>query len=145
MVGKLSSSISLKDYWKEMSLTGWDVLWVVRWRTLTLLGFHSYRKSKSLQRLCPGALPGRHLSLRHHRHCLHHEEDGHVLGWSLQVRTGRVLCAGFPCSCRHGKRRVGNHSKVDYDYFTLFTGGWVFSGLFKDWRTQFCNLAWILP
>lgn len=43
------------------------------------------RESQGLQQSSPSPLPGRHLPLSHHRHCLYNEEDGPVPGRGLPV------------------------------------------------------------
>lgn len=99
------SAISLRNYWREQCVSRWDLLWVIRWKEVhgskisllttvvlvTLLEFDARRESQGLQWSCPGALLSGHLSLGHHCHRLHHEEDGHVLRRSLQVRAGTRL------------------------------------------------------
>ena len=103
--------------------------------------FDSYRESKSLQWMCPCALLGRDLPLRHHRHRLHHEEDGYVLGWSLQVRTGTCpvwVASPLTWIMRRYERwwpRLFN---------TLYR--WINFEMFQGWRKMyFYNLALILP
>ena len=103
--------------------------------------FDSYRESKSLQWMCPCALLGRDLPLRHHRHRLHHEEDGYVLGWSLQVRTGTCpvwVASPLTWIMRRYERwwpRLFN---------TLYR--WLNFWMFQGWRKMyFYNLALILP
>lgn len=96
--------------------------------------------------MCPGALLGGDLPLRHHRHCLHHEADGHVLGRSLQVRTG-ACPVRLPLRRSWNTVRCGRGTTLELAMITLvtlLTGDWVFKWSL-DWRRMhFYNLAWIL-
>lgn len=61
------------------------LLGVLRWLT-SIRG--CFREGQGVQRPRPGPLSGWNLPLGHHRHRLHHEEDGPVIGRSIQVRYG---------------------------------------------------------
>lgn len=54
---------------------------------MTSPGCLCFRDGQSVQRTRPRPLPGRDLPLGHHRHRVHHGEDGAVPGRGLQVRS----------------------------------------------------------
>lgn len=90
------SSPGWTDQWSSLVSrlnlrTGWDLWFHLHPQVLEQSKCPRFRKGKSVKCSGPGPLPGWHLSLRHHRHCLHHEENGHVTGWGVQVRSWKTL------------------------------------------------------
>ena len=93
------------------------------------------RKGQSIERSRPGSLSRWDLSLGHHRHRLHHEEDGHVAGRGVQVgfkikyneslnlfviiiTTKQMWPAGrrwlFTCSCLKVRSSLVNEAGLIY-------------------------------